>query len=100
MLGLLAYLAWPTWKGATAQHEFAALLEAHRDYAMQLLRELAHPGRIGASRLRGLELAARRARSAAQAAAEPVAGLLAGMVALLIGGLMAFSGAYFALERA
>jgi uncharacterized membrane protein YccC len=73
VLGLLAYLAWPTWKGATAQQEFAALLEAHRDYAMQLLRELAHPGRIGGSRLRELEFSARRARSAAQAAAARLA---------------------------
>jgi uncharacterized membrane protein YccC len=73
VLGLLGYLAWPTWKGATAQQDFAALFEAHRDYVMQLLREFAHPGNVDATRLRALGVAARQARSDAQAAAARLA---------------------------
>ena len=68
MIGLTAYFAWPTWEGAAAQEKFARLLEAHRDYAIGLLGALAHPGSIGATRLRLLQAAARRARSDAEAA--------------------------------
>lgn len=67
-IGLTAYFAWPTWEGAAAQEKFARLLDAHRDYAMGLLRGLAHPGSVDATRLRLLQAAARRARSDAEAA--------------------------------
>lgn len=71
-LALCAYLAWPTWEGASAQEKFAGLVEAHREYTKGLLRELAHPGTDPAA-LRALEAAARRARSDAEAAAERLA---------------------------
>ena len=74
VLGLLAYAAWPTWKGATAEREFAALLDALRDYGLALMREFAHPGSIGASRLRALQAAARHTRSDAEAGAARLAG--------------------------
>jgi uncharacterized membrane protein YccC len=75
-LALLAYLAWPTWEGLGAQTKFAQLIEAHRDYAVGLLRLLAGSGDADLPRLRGLQVAARRARSDAEAstarlAAEP-----------------------------
>jgi len=73
VLGLVAYIVWPTWKGATAQQEFAALLEAHRDYALALLREFVQPGSVEPARLRALEVAARRSRSDAQAATARLA---------------------------
>jgi len=68
VLGLLAYLAWPTWEGAAAQEKFALLLEAHLGYATGLLRAFAYPGSVEAPRLRQLQAAARRARSNAEAA--------------------------------
>jgi uncharacterized membrane protein YccC len=64
---LTAYFAWPTWEAASAQEKFARLLEAHGEYATSLLRQLAHPGRFDAGRLRRLQGAARRARSDAEA---------------------------------
>jgi uncharacterized membrane protein YccC len=67
-MALVAYLAWPTWEGATAQDRFARLLEAHGEYATALLRELAHPGSFDPTRLRAIQSAARRARSDAEAA--------------------------------
>jgi uncharacterized membrane protein YccC len=78
-MALTAYVVWPTWHRTTAHDKFAALAEAHRDYGTALLGELAHPGSTGEPRLRALQVAARRARSDAEAAAtrladEPSAG--------------------------
>jgi uncharacterized membrane protein YccC len=67
-LALGAYFTWPTWGRVTAQGKFAGLIEAHRDYATELLRELAHPGSAEPRDLRALQAAARRARSDAEAA--------------------------------
>jgi uncharacterized membrane protein YccC len=69
-LALIAYSAWPTWEAASAQEKFAVLLEAHGEYGASLLRQLAHPGRLDAGQLRGLQAAARRARSDAEASTE------------------------------
>jgi uncharacterized membrane protein YccC len=69
-LALIAYLAWPTWEAASAQEKFARLLEAHGEYAMALLQQVACPGRLDAAQLRGLQVAARRARSDAEASTE------------------------------
>jgi hypothetical protein len=66
-LALIAYVAWPTWEAASAQEKFAGLLESHGEYGASLLRQLAHPGRFDAARLRALQAAARRARSDAEA---------------------------------
>jgi uncharacterized membrane protein YccC len=68
-LALIAYFAWPTWEAASARETFARLVEAHAEYATSLLRQLAHPGRLDAGRLRSLQVAARRARSDAEASA-------------------------------
>ena len=67
-LALVAYFAWPTWEGASAQEKFARLLETHGAYAEVLLRELAHPGSVDAAQLRAIQRTARRARSDAEAA--------------------------------
>jgi uncharacterized membrane protein YccC len=72
-LALGAYLVWPTWEGATAQQKLARLVEAYRDYAKALLRELAHPGSTDAPALRALQAAAQRSRSDAEAAAARLA---------------------------
>ena len=66
-MALVAYIAWPTWEGSTAQEKLARLLESHRDYVEALLRELAHPGGWKPARLRALQATARRARSDAEA---------------------------------
>jgi uncharacterized membrane protein YccC len=66
---LLAYFAWPTWEGSTAQEKFARLLEVHRDYSTALLRALARPHDADPDRLRRLQATARRARSGAEASA-------------------------------
>ena len=68
-LALAAYLAWPTWAASTAHEKLARLIEAHRDYVKALLAELGNPGTANARMLRGLETAARQARSDAEAAA-------------------------------
>jgi len=75
-LALIAYVVWPTWEGSTAPEKLARLIETHRDYAVTLLRQIAHPGQLELARLRALQGAARRARSDAEAstarlAAEP-----------------------------
>jgi uncharacterized membrane protein YccC len=67
---IAAYFAWPTWEGVAAPEKFARLLEAHREYATALLRELGHPGSVDPAELRLRQTAARRARSEAEAATE------------------------------
>jgi uncharacterized membrane protein YccC len=69
-LALIVYFAWPTWEATSAREKFARLLEAQGEYATALLRQLAHPGRLDAAELRGLQGAARRARSDAEASTE------------------------------
>jgi uncharacterized membrane protein YccC len=73
VLALVGYLVWPTWEGATAQEKFARAVEAHRDFATELLREFANPGSVTAPRLRALQLATRRARNDAEAATARLA---------------------------
>ena len=68
-LALAGYLAWPTWAASTAHEKLARLIEAHRDYVKALLDELGNPGTADAGVLRGLQAAAREARSDAEAAA-------------------------------
>jgi uncharacterized membrane protein YccC len=75
-LAIAVYFAWPTWEAVSARENFARLLERHGEYATALLRQLAHPGRGDAAELRGVQVAARRARSdavasAARLSAEP-----------------------------
>jgi uncharacterized membrane protein YccC len=66
---IAVYFAWPTWQAVSARESFALLLERHGEYATALLRQLAHPGRFDAARLRAVQVAARRARSDAEASA-------------------------------
>ena len=68
-LAVIAYVAWPTWEGASAPERFARLLEAHREYTLALLGQLARPNRVDLDRLRSLQGAARRARSDAEVSA-------------------------------
>ncbi len=65
-LAVIAYVVWPTWEGASAPERFARLLEAHREYALALLGQLARPNGVDLKRLRTLQGAARRARSDAE----------------------------------
>jgi fusaric acid resistance family protein len=71
-LALLAYVAWPTWEGSSANEKFARLFEAQGRYASALLRAYSRPD-SAAGGLRGLKLAARRARSEAEASADRLA---------------------------
>ena len=70
---LAAYMVWPTWARATASETFARLIDAHREYATALLGGFARPGSVEPAELRALQIAARRARSDAEAAATRVA---------------------------
>lgn len=70
---LIAYSVWPTWEGLTAQEKFARLVEAHGTYTTALLHSLAHPGQTGPAQLRGLQAAARRARTDAEASSDRLA---------------------------
>ncbi len=72
-LALGGYLAWPTWAASTAHEQLARLIEAHRDYVKALLAELGNPGTLDAGALRGLQTAARQARSDAEAAVARLA---------------------------
>jgi uncharacterized membrane protein YccC len=72
-IALVAYSAWPTWEGLTAQEKFARLVEANGTYATALLRQLAHPGAFGPAQLRALQAAARRARTDAEASTARLA---------------------------
>jgi len=72
-LALAGYLAWPTWASSTVHEKFARLIEAHRDYVKALLAELANPATADARALRGLQAAAREARSDAETAAARLA---------------------------
>ncbi|MCW3013844.1 MAG: hypothetical protein JWO02_936 [Solirubrobacterales bacterium] len=68
-LAIAAYVAWPTWEAVSARENFARLLELHGEYAAAVLRQLAYPGRSDAAQLRAIQVAARRARSDAEASA-------------------------------
>ena len=70
---LIAYSVWPTWEGVTAQEKFAWLVEAHGAYTTALLHSFAHPGQTGPAQLRGLQAAARRARTDAEASSDRLA---------------------------
>ena len=70
---LAAYMVWPTWARATASETFSRLIDAHREYTTALLDGFAHPGKLGPAELRALQIAARRARSDAEAAATRLA---------------------------
>jgi uncharacterized membrane protein YccC len=72
-LALIAYSVWPTWEGSTAQEKFARLIEAHGAYTTVLLHSVAHPGQTGPAQLRGLQAAARRARTDAEASSDRLA---------------------------
>ncbi|MDX6295449.1 MAG: hypothetical protein QOH50_4524 [Kribbellaceae bacterium] len=72
-LALIAYSVWPTWEGFTAQEKFARLIEAHGTYTTALLHSIAHPGQTGPAQLRGLQAAARRARTDAEASSDRLA---------------------------
>jgi uncharacterized membrane protein YccC len=73
-LAIAAYVAWPTWEAVSARENFARLLERHGDYASALLRQRACPGPDGAAELRAVQVAARRARSDAEASAVRLSG--------------------------
>jgi hypothetical protein len=68
-LAIAVYFAWPTWEAVSARENFARLLERHGEYATALLRQLAHPERFDAVHLRAIQVAARHARSDAEASA-------------------------------
>lgn len=69
-LALLAYLLWPTWAGNSASENFARHIQAQGRYAAGLLRSYTRPRGPDAARLGQLQLAARRARSDAEASAH------------------------------
>ncbi|MGY4914641.1 FUSC family protein [Streptomyces sp. 900116325] len=73
VIALIAYSVWPTWEGLTAQEKFARLVEVHNTYTTALLRSLAHPAQSDPARLRGLQAAARRTRTDAEASSDRLA---------------------------
>jgi len=101
---LAAYMAWPTWERTTASEKFARLIDAHREYTMALLGGFAHPGSVQPAELRALQIAARRARSDAEAAATRVAAEPAGgqftaeMAELVIAAVARFAHAELSLH--
>ena len=73
-LAILAYLLWPTWESTSAAEKFARLYMAQGRYASALLRAYSRPGSAGLARSRLLRIAARRARTDAEASADRLAG--------------------------
>lgn len=72
-LALLAYIVWPTWEGTSAGEKFARLFALQGRLASALLRAYTRPGNSNGAR-RELQLAARRARTDADASADRLAG--------------------------
>jgi hypothetical protein len=72
-LAIAVYVAWPTWATVSARENFARVLERHGEYARALLRQRTHPAPDDAAQLRAVQVAARRARSDAEASAARLA---------------------------
>jgi uncharacterized membrane protein YccC len=69
-LALAAYVLWPTWAGSSVSENFARLIQAQGRYAAAMLRSYTRPQGTESARLGELWLAARRARSDAEASAH------------------------------
>jgi uncharacterized membrane protein YccC len=72
-LAVIGYLAWPSWEGESAQRKLALLYETQGRYATLVLRGYARPGCVDPAQLRSAQVAARRARLAAEASADRLA---------------------------
>jgi uncharacterized membrane protein YccC len=72
-LALLAYILWPTWERTTASEKFARLFLAQSRFAALLLTAYSRPAGDELARSRPAHLAARRARSGAEASADRIA---------------------------
>jgi uncharacterized membrane protein YgcG len=72
-LALLAYLAWPTWAGGSAQQKLAQLFDREGRYVSLLLRAYVRPGQTDTTVIRTASTAARRARADAEAYADRLA---------------------------
>jgi uncharacterized membrane protein YccC len=74
VLALIAYAVWPTWEGRAVRGKLAALLEAQSRYGSAVLSAFADPGARDPVRLRNTLVAARLARSNAQASLDRLLG--------------------------
>jgi uncharacterized membrane protein YccC len=91
LIALAAYAAWPTWERTVAPEQMARMLDAYRDYFRTVREAYMRPAQAFDSELDHARLAARLARSNAQASidrlmSEPLTGpesigLLTGMMA-------------------
>jgi uncharacterized membrane protein YccC len=72
-LALLAYLLWPTWERTAANEKFARLFLTQSRFTDLMLRAYSSPADPEARRVRSLRLAARRARTDAEASADRLA---------------------------
>jgi uncharacterized membrane protein YccC len=72
-LALVAYVLWPTWAGSSVSENFARLIQAQGRYAAAMLRCYTRPQGGESARLGELQLAARRARTDAEASAHRLA---------------------------
>jgi uncharacterized membrane protein YccC len=72
-LAVIGYLAWPSWEGEAAQRKLALLYETQGRYATLVLRGYVRPGCVDPAQLRSAQVAARRARLAAEASADRLA---------------------------
>jgi uncharacterized membrane protein YccC len=66
-LAMLAYLAWPTYERNRTDEAVAALIDADRRYAAEVLRATASGAALDPERVGRIRLTARRRRTAAQA---------------------------------
>ena len=73
-LAILAYLLWPTWEGTSAAEKLARLFVTQGACEGAALRAYTRPEGADAARIGQLKLAARRARSDAEASADRLAG--------------------------
>jgi hypothetical protein len=69
LIGMAAYVAWPTWEAVSAPETFGRMLDAHGAYMRALLEAVSAPTPASLARLRALQIAARSARSDAEASA-------------------------------
>lgn len=72
-LALLAYLLWPTWERTAANEKFARLFLTQSRFTEVMLRSYSSPDGTDPRRVHSLRLAARRARTDAEASADRLA---------------------------
>ncbi len=74
LLALVVYAIWPTWEASRVRDRIAAMFEAHGRFIERLLKTYANPAAADSGALQSARIAARLARSNAEASVERMLG--------------------------